>query len=277
MTRRTLATFADCAVAVDAVGQAAADIVDFVLGDVATTRDVAPVATFVVTPVTGGDRLRLTCDGIVLNADDTARAIGAHLVCDVARCFAEHASAGLVLHAAAVAWGDHAVVMPGESGAGKTTLCAHLVQQGAQYLTDELVHVPADGTPVEGFSRPLSLKPGAWPTLEQALIRESDTSAVLSIVDGFLVRSGRLQPRLPRSQASLRACVFPRRVPGAAPALRRLTKAEAGLALLANLVNARNLPGHGLTQVTEVARTIPAYAAVYDDAAAMVPLVRALL
>lgn len=38
-----------------------------------------------------------------------------------------------------------------------------------------------------------------------------------------------------------------------------MTKAQTGLALMQCLINARNLPGHGFTEISRLAQTVPAY------------------
>jgi hypothetical protein len=277
VTRRHLVSFAGCAVAVDAADQSASDIVGFVFGDMPANTAVRPVAFFEVRPAAAGVGLQLTRAGTMLNVGDTPAAIAAHLACDVAQSIAECATGGLLLHAAAVAWESHGVVLPGPSGAGKTTMCAHLVHQGFCYLSDELAYLPDDTAGIDGFGRPLSLKPGAWPALEQELAATPSTADVMAIVDGFLVRPRRLNQQSARTRPRLSALVFPRRERGARDGVRRLSKAETALSLLANLVNARNLPDHGLAQVTRLAREVPAFEAVYDDARTMVPLIRSVL
>ncbi len=259
----------------DAEGRAASEVVDFVCGDMGDDSGGVPAASFEVRPSTPEGTLRLLQSGRVLSEHDTPGGIAAYLACEVAREIAEVSTSGLLFHAAAVALGPHGVVMPGHSGSGKTTLTAHLVHEGFRYLTDELICVSVDGPTVEGFARPLSVKPGAWPALEHTLAATPD-SEVLVTGDGFLVRPLHLTQMPAGGRSAIRACVFPRRTPGASGHLRRLTKAEAAMHLLAHCVNVRNLPDHGLAAVTGLARAVPAYEAVYDDAGTMVPAIRAL-
>lgn len=55
-----------------------------------------------------------------------------------------------VLHASAVALGGRGLALLGPSGAGKTTLAAHLVARGARLVTDDVLAVTATGGAVVG-------------------------------------------------------------------------------------------------------------------------------
>lgn len=71
--------------------------------------------------------------------------------------FAELAEGRVFVHAGAVSVAGRAIVLPGRSLAGKTTLTAALVQAGAAYLSDEYAVFDADGL-VHPFARPLQLR-----------------------------------------------------------------------------------------------------------------------
>ena len=63
----------------------------------------------------------------------------------------------LLLHAAAVVKDDRLAVLPGRSGAGKTTLVAHLLTRGYRYVTDEIVIVDRRTLRVTPYPRTLAL------------------------------------------------------------------------------------------------------------------------
>ena len=69
------------------------------------------------------------------------------------------------MHAGAVAYNDHCIVMPGASGSGKSTITAALVHAGLTYLSDEVV--PLDRTTLNAVPIPLCLniKAGSIPVL----------------------------------------------------------------------------------------------------------------
>jgi len=63
-----------------------------------------------------------------------------------------------IIHAAVLAHGDRALVMPAKPGAGKSTLCCALAHRGWRFLSDEFALLrPADGR-VEPIPRPIGLK-----------------------------------------------------------------------------------------------------------------------
>jgi hypothetical protein len=62
------------------------------------------------------------------------------------------------VHAAAVSNGAHAILLVGEPGAGKSTLCWALCNAGYRYFSDELAPVRLGEMTVEPFPRAISLK-----------------------------------------------------------------------------------------------------------------------
>ena len=70
---------------------------------------------------------------------------------------AEHARSVVFVHAGAIGWRGKAIVFPGDSFQGKTTLVAELVRRGATYYSDEYAIFDSDGR-VLPFARPLALR-----------------------------------------------------------------------------------------------------------------------
>lgn len=67
----------------------------------------------------------------------------------------------IFIHAGAVAHRGMAIVMPGKSFSGKTTLVAALVRAGAVYLSDEFAVIDRDGL-VRPYAKALSLRDNGW-------------------------------------------------------------------------------------------------------------------
>lgn len=70
---------------------------------------------------------------------------------------AEFASSKVFLHAGVVSWKGRAIIFPGRSYAGKTTLVAELVKNGALYYSDEYAVLNEEGC-VEPFPKWLSMR-----------------------------------------------------------------------------------------------------------------------
>jgi hypothetical protein len=61
------------------------------------------------------------------------------------------------VHAGVVGWGDRAILIPGRSFSGKTTLVAELVRAGAIYYSDEFAVIDKQGM-VYPYARPLQVR-----------------------------------------------------------------------------------------------------------------------
>jgi hypothetical protein len=70
---------------------------------------------------------------------------------------ANHALDRVFIHAGVVAWRGSALVFPGTSFAGKTTLVAALVRAGATYYSDEYAVLDTNGW-VHPYPRPLQMR-----------------------------------------------------------------------------------------------------------------------
>ncbi len=66
----------------------------------------------------------------------------------------------LFVHAGVVGWQGRAIVIPGRSLSGKTTLVKALVETGATYYSDEFAVLDGDGV-VHPHPRPLNIREGA--------------------------------------------------------------------------------------------------------------------
>jgi hypothetical protein len=75
-----------------------------------------------------------------------------------ARMFvAEHARRRVFVHAAVVGWTGRAIIIPGESMSGKTSLAAEFVRAGASYYSDEYAVFDERGR-VHPYAKPLSIR-----------------------------------------------------------------------------------------------------------------------
>lgn len=82
------------------------------------------------------------------------------LEADVQLYVAERATRRIFVHAGVVGWRGRAIVLPGRTLTGKSTLVAELLRQGATYYSDEYAVLDPRGR-VHPFLRPLSIRTGS--------------------------------------------------------------------------------------------------------------------
>ncbi len=90
------------------------------------------------------------------NLDEVLEAFEA----DVRLAVAAAARRRVFVHAGVVGWCGRAIVLPGRSCGGKTTLAAAPVRAGATYYSDEYAVIDAQGR-VHPFAKPLSVRDGS--------------------------------------------------------------------------------------------------------------------
>jgi hypothetical protein len=252
--------FAGNAVRVEYEGDRAGMIVGFVHPTARTRRHPPHNRTFRVQddPHRG---LTVRCDGKLCYAGGTAAEAARVLMDATGSSLAAEGRGGLVLHAAAVGLKRGALVLPGPTGAGKSTLTAWLAARGFPYLTDELVYVPHGSLAVQAFPRPMHIRGPAKAALESRVVAGNGLKWLTSELVALLQP---IEPGRRLERRDLGAIVFPR-YGKAGFHFARVSMARAGLLLMECLLNARNLEGHGFSAVTELVRRIPAYELTYSS------------
>jgi hypothetical protein len=76
---------------------------------------------------------------------------------EIRQSVAAEARERVFVHAGVVGWRGRAILVPGRSRSGKTTLVAELVKAGAEYYSDEFAVLDAEGR-VHPFPKPLSVR-----------------------------------------------------------------------------------------------------------------------
>ena len=76
---------------------------------------------------------------------------------EIRQCVAAGAEHRTFVHAGVVGWHGRAIVVPGRSRSGKTTLVAEMLKAGASYLSDEFAVLDRRGR-VHPFAKPLSIR-----------------------------------------------------------------------------------------------------------------------
>jgi hypothetical protein len=132
------------------------------------------------------------------------------------------------VHAGVVGWRGQAIVVPGRSRSGKTTLVAELVRAGASYLSDEFAVIDSRGR-VHPFAKPLSIRGAGGCDLHVSRPSAEDlggTSATRPLPIGLVV--------------------FASHEPGAEWRPQPLTAGQAVIEMLAHTVPARLRPAASL-------------------------------
>jgi hypothetical protein len=137
----------------------------------------------------------------------------------------------IFVHAGVVAWRGQAIVLPGPSYSGKSTLVAALVRAGARYYSDEYAVLDARGR-VHPYPAPLRTR---VPGQKQAVAVDSGTDSAPAAVAGKPLPVGLVA--LCRYQA------------GARWRPQSLSRGQGVLALLANTVPARFRPGDSMAAI----------------------------
>jgi hypothetical protein len=180
----------------------------------------------------------------------------------------------LSIHAAGAATADGAVVLPGDAGSGKTTLCARLLQRGADYLSDDSLAVDRHGR-ILGYPKPLGFKVGTWEEFADAGLADLELDPGRQLV--WQIPPSRLGARSVAAADPV-AVVLPRFEPGAPLRVEPVARQAAAAALLGQV---QNLPAFGVPGALEVigrlAARVPAHAVVYGDARQAAPTVLDLI
>jgi hypothetical protein len=177
---------------------------------------------------------------------ELAQALSAHAESFVAERAPDH----LFVHAGVVGWPGAAIVMPGASFAGKTTLVRAWLEAGATYYSDEFAVLDRDGK-VHPFARPLAIREGS--TGRTARVPASAFGAVSGTtplpIGLVLVTSYR---------------------PGGDWRPRRLTPAPTLNALMLHTVAARGTPKHSMPILKQAVSNGIAFAGQRGEASQLV-------
>lgn len=103
------------------------------------------------------ERYLVYCDGGTLARTNHPEEAAERLETDLQLRLALHAEERVFVHAGVVTWKGSALLLPGVSYSGKSTLVDALVQAGAGYFSDEYAVLTSDGE-VEPYDRPLRLR-----------------------------------------------------------------------------------------------------------------------
>jgi len=182
-------------------------------------------------------------------------------------CIANHSHDHLMIHAAVVERSGLAVLLPGEPGAGKSTLCAALVHRGWRLLTDEMALVSLGDHSLIPFPRPIALK-----NESVAVIRNFSPEAVIGPVARRTVKGdvAHLRPpaesvRRSSEPARPRWVVFPRYAANEATTLTPETRGRTFMRLAGHSFNYHVLGRPGFDTLGDLMDDVTAFDLRYSD------------
>ena len=176
----------------------------------------------------------LYADSTRIARDAALNRMLATLETDLHRYTAEATSDMTFLHAGVVGWQGSAIMFPGRSLSGKTTLVREMLRLGATYYSDEFAVVDSSGL-VHPFARPLG-------------IREDSSYAQTKYSAEELGATSGVKP-LPMGMAVI--CKYEA---GAQWQPAPLSQGQGALELLANSVAVRSQPGQTLRRLQKLVR-----------------------
>ncbi|NJN95930.1 MAG: hypothetical protein HC875_18390 [Anaerolineales bacterium] len=200
-------TFGGSTLTIEYEGAEPARLIDFLYGEIPPEPDGTPQHTYRLTETAG--QFDLYRDDKLICSDKQGALVADRLQAETCYRLADRSLGGLLFHAGGVARLGQGVLLPGTMGAGKTTLTAWLLSQEYDYLTDELVFIADGQRTMQGFARPLNLKPPYQTALAGLVDFESAEAQILPAHSTDLVPPVLFNPVSRLSQPPLRLIIFP--------------------------------------------------------------------
>ena len=170
-------------------------------------------------------------------------------------CIANHAHQYLMLHSAVIEKNNTTILLPGQPGSGKSTLCAGLVSRGWRLLSDEMALIDLSSLTVSPNPRPISLKNKSIDVIGQFAPELSigphaygtDKGTVAHVVPPWssIERQHELAPPISR-------IVFPKYKAGSQSSLVQLKETDTIMQLIEGTFNYNALGEKGFLAITDV-------------------------
>lgn len=169
-------------------------------------------------------------------------------------CITAYSQHVLVLHAAAVARDNRAVIMPAPPGSGKSTLCAALVNRGWRLLSDELTIVRLDTGDINGLARPVNLKNKSIDIIRNFAPQAFLTKPVHDTSKGSVALMAPSEDSVRDVGQAAKPCwmILPRYKPGAPTTLVPMQSGAAFLQIADNAMNYHVLGVRGFEAVGQL-------------------------
>jgi len=182
-------------------------------------------------------------------------------------CVTNHCHQYLIIHAAVVEKSGYALILPGEPGSGKSTLCAALVELGGwRLMSDELTILQLDNQQVIPNPRPISLKNRSIELVKSISTPSHFSSVVKDTIKGTVAHlrppaSSIINYHKPASPALV---IYPRYQKGAQPYLQELSRGDSFIRLAHNSFNYSILGESGFNALAGLQEQVSSYEYCYD-------------
>jgi HprK-related kinase A len=182
-------------------------------------------------------------------------------------CLASAAHRWLFVHAAVLARGSDAVVLPAPPGSGKSTLCAALAFRGWRLLSDELVVLDPETRQVWPLARPINVKNESIAVVQRFLPEAVMTEPVLDTLKGTVAHVAPPAAAVSAMGEPARArwVVFPKWERGTAVSLQPLSRGEVFEALVENAFNYEVQGEVGFDALTSIANEAQGFSFRYSE------------
>lgn len=179
----------------------------------------------------------------------------------------------IVIHAAVVEKNGYALVLPGDPGAGKSTLCAALALSDWRLFSDELTIIDRQTLTVRPVPRPISLKDGSISLIQSRFANVQMTEAIGETRKGDIAYAKPYDDAIQKTDrpAPIGTILFPKYRAGATLETLPTTNAFALAKLLENTFNVGLLGKEGFIDTAKAIANARCFDITYSSLDELLP------
>jgi hypothetical protein len=173
----------------------------------------------------------------------------------------------LIIHAAVLEKQGHVLILCGEPGAGKSTLCAALATRGWRLFSDEMAIIDLQTNQIIPFVRPISLKNKAIDLIKQFSPEIVMGDSFFDTAKGTVahMKPPKSSVLASKTTATGKWIVFPKYLEGSETSLQTVSKGETVIKLAKNAFNYNIQGSRGFESVCQLVKNSDCYAFEYSD------------